>query len=146
MNQIEESLKSALKSNLVFVLVLVLFSTTFSIQANAQTSNCPKKLELSECANPPSMHGQIMVHNLTKKSFIVTVEHHPTKVEEKRIAPGDGWTFMGVLQGKSFITAKSSDEENKYESSCTVIGNTQHMMNITAEGIKMMESNDPSHN
>lgn len=107
---------------------------------------CPKNLSYSECPNPPALHGQIMIHNMTDKSYDVNVEHHGNLYETKRIAPGDGWTFIGVIQGKRLLSAKPTLGGITFESNCTVIGNTMHMMNIMPDGFKMVESGEHSEN
>jgi hypothetical protein len=100
---------------------------------------CVKGLSYAACPNPPAMHGQIMVHNMSTRTYDVKLTHHENEYETKQIAPGDGWTFVGVLQGKKLIVATPSTSGNTYESSCTVIGNTQHMMNITSDDFYMVD-------
>lgn len=96
---------------------------------------CPKGLSFAECNNSSALHGQIMMHNMTKKGYDVTVYTHNGISENYHLMPGDGWTFTGILQGQRMIIAKQTSGDETYESHCTVIGNTQHMMNITHYGI-----------
>jgi len=103
---------------------------------------CPKSLSYAECPNSPAMHGQVMVHNMTDKSYEVKVEHHENVFETKRIAPGDGWTFVGVIQGKRLLIAEATMTGNAYEGNCMVMGNGQHTMNITSSGFVMAISKE----
>lgn len=80
-----------------------------------------------------------MIHNMTDVTFDVKVGHHENIYETKQIAPGDGWTFVGVLQGKKLLIATPSIGGETFQSSCTVIGNTQHMMNIMQNGFVMVD-------
>lgn len=106
---------------------------------------CPKNFSYSECPNSPALHGQIMVHNMTNKSYEVEVEHHENIFETKRIAPDNGWTFVGIIQGSRLLKAKpSTGDDDPFESNCIVIGNTQHMMNIMSYGFVMIESREQS--
>jgi hypothetical protein len=133
---------------ILFFFIAVLLScnnTSDNKQITAQDPQtkqiiCPKGLSYSDCANPEALHGQIMVHNMTDMTFDVKLSHHENVYEIKQIAPGDGWTFVGALQGKRFLTAIPSTGGNTLESSCTVIGNTQHQMNITSSGLNMADN------
>jgi len=121
-------------------------SQSESTQTTAQEkqSICPKNLSYAECPNSPAMHGQIMVHNMTDKSYEVKVEHHENVFETKRLAPGDGWTFVGAIQGKRLLIAKATSGSNSSEGTCMVMGNGQHKMNLTPMGFVMVESKDHS--
>ncbi|MBW7995158.1 MAG: hypothetical protein FVQ81_01035 [Candidatus Glassbacteria bacterium] len=107
---------------------------------------CPRGLPYSVCPNSEAMHGQIMVHNMTKKSFEVQVQHHKGMdyMENMHIQPGDGWSFTGILQGKRILIAKATVGSQIFESNCMVIGGTMHMMNINPSGIRMVDSMDNS--
>jgi hypothetical protein len=133
-------------SNIFMILVLSLFFLSCNNpegkKDKPQSENqpvCTKNLSYNECANPPAMHGQLMVHNMTNKSFEVKIEHHDNMYETKRIAPGDGWTFNGVIQGKRLISAKASLDGEYFEANCTIGGNMQDNMNIMNYGFKMQE-------
>lgn len=110
--------------------------------AVSPTIVCPRGLPYSVCPNSEATHGQIMVHNMTEKSFEVQVQHHKSidYMENIHIQPGDGWTFTGILQGKRIIIAKVTVGSQIFESNCIVIGGTMHIMNITPSGIRMVES------
>ncbi len=110
------------------------------ISQKEQPIVCPKGLAYSVCNNSSALHGQIMVHNMTDKSYDVTVYHHGSDgIETKQILPGKGWTFTGVLQGQRMIVAKPTTGGDIEESYCMVVGAMQHIMNITHYGMTQVE-------
>jgi hypothetical protein len=138
-----------MRCNLIVLALLFLFVASCNLPQEKASNDtqlpsapeaiCVKGLSYAACPNPPAMHGQIMVHNMSDKTYDVKLSHHENANEAKQIAPGDGWTFVGVLQGKKLLIATPTTGGKTYESSCTVIGNTQHMMNITSDDFYMVD-------
>lgn len=103
---------------------------------------CPRGLSFTECNNSSALHGQIMMHNMTNKSYEVTVYTHDGSISNEvyHLMPGSGWTFTGILQGQRMIIAKPTLDGEPYESHCMVVGGMQHIMNITHFGIVQVET------
>ncbi len=142
--------KPTLKYKVIVTGLLVIFISSCNYtgkKANNDVQNqptsqaiCSKGLSYADCPNPPALHGRIMVHNKTNETFDVKIGHHGNIYQTEQIAPGDGWTFVGVIQGKRLLIATPSVGGGKpFQSSCTVIGNTMHMMNIMPNGFVMVD-------
>lgn len=132
---------------LVIVLVLLLLGVVGCDRQQAPTVVqapqpvvCPKGLPFSVCNNSTALHGQIMIHNKTNKSYNVSVYTHGMEnPDTQHIMPGNGWTFTGVLQGDRMITAKPITGGETIESHIMVQGGMQHVAEINYYGIKQVD-------
>lgn len=104
---------------------------------------CPKGLPLSICNNSSALHGQIMIHNKTDKSYNVKVYTHGMESPDvQHIMPGSGWSFTGVLQGQRMVIATPMAGGESLEEHCMVTGGMQHTMDITHYGLKQVDGHD----
>lgn len=114
--------------------------TANTVSQPAQPVVCPKGLPFSKCNNSSALHGQIMIHNKTDKSYNVKMYTHGMEnPDEQHIMPGAGWTFTGVLQGQRMIIVTPMTGGEPVETHCMVTGGMQHTMEITYYGIKQVD-------
>jgi hypothetical protein len=140
---------SIFKTLVLAIFVIVFIGCNFKknneiININVENeTNCPKNLLPKDCSISKEMHGNLMIHNMTDKSFEVKIENHNNTFETKRISPGEGWTFKGIVQGKTQVMSKSVIGDEIYEKHPTIMGGSQQIMSITPYGLKLIDSEVP---